>query len=202
MRENGLTVFLVEQNAFHALKLAHRGYVMVNGQITLSGKGRELLERPEIRAAYLEGGRIEEARAFRSRKYCMRKALSAYSCWSPSFWAAGRRLLAGRAIATNLAAFLACCRIQSRPGGAVRFMHFACSAAFAVIALLSRRCAVLHGVRLFRFRIARKSQMVTQYRWLNERGRADALAPQDRPDVNIRARGNRERGFSWKGNDK
>ena len=55
--ENGLTVFLVEQNAYHALKLAHRGYVMVNGRITLSGTGRELLERPEIRQAYLEGGR-------------------------------------------------------------------------------------------------------------------------------------------------
>jgi branched-chain amino acid transport system ATP-binding protein len=51
-----LTVFLVEQNAYHALKLAHRGYVMVNGEITLQGEGRALLQRPEIRAAYLEGG--------------------------------------------------------------------------------------------------------------------------------------------------
>jgi len=55
--EEKLTVFLVEQNAFHALKLAHRGYVMVNGSITLSGTGRELLARPEVKAAYLEGGR-------------------------------------------------------------------------------------------------------------------------------------------------
>jgi branched-chain amino acid transport system ATP-binding protein len=55
--EEKLTVFLVEQNAFHALKLAHRGYVMVNGRITLSGSGRELLARPEVKAAYLEGGR-------------------------------------------------------------------------------------------------------------------------------------------------
>jgi branched-chain amino acid transport system ATP-binding protein len=55
--EQGLTVFLVEQNAFHALKLAHRGYVMVNGLITLSGTGRELLDRPEVKSAYLEGGR-------------------------------------------------------------------------------------------------------------------------------------------------
>jgi branched-chain amino acid transport system ATP-binding protein len=55
--EEKLTVFLVEQNAFHALKLAHRGYVMVNGLITLSGSGRELLERHEIKTAYLEGGR-------------------------------------------------------------------------------------------------------------------------------------------------
>jgi branched-chain amino acid transport system ATP-binding protein len=52
-----LTVFLVEQNAFHALKLAHRGYVMVNGVITMSGSGRELLERHEVKTAYLEGGR-------------------------------------------------------------------------------------------------------------------------------------------------
>ena len=54
-----LTVFLVEQNAFHALKLAHRGYVMVNGVITLSGTGKELLQRPEVKSAYLEGGRQE-----------------------------------------------------------------------------------------------------------------------------------------------
>lgn len=53
----GLTVFLVEQNAFGALKLAHRGYVMVNGMVTLSGTGQELLANPEVRAAYLEGGR-------------------------------------------------------------------------------------------------------------------------------------------------
>jgi branched-chain amino acid transport system ATP-binding protein len=52
----GLTVFLVEQNAFGALKLAHRGYVMVNGMVTLSGSGKELLANPEVRAAYLEGG--------------------------------------------------------------------------------------------------------------------------------------------------
>ena len=54
-RKDGLSVFLVEQNAFHALKLAHRGYVMVNGQITLSGTGRDLLANPQVRAAYLEG---------------------------------------------------------------------------------------------------------------------------------------------------
>lgn len=56
-RQDGLTVLIVEQNANHALKLAHRGYVMVNGLITLAGSGTELLQRPEIRAAYLEGGR-------------------------------------------------------------------------------------------------------------------------------------------------
>jgi branched-chain amino acid transport system ATP-binding protein len=56
-RNEGLTIFLVEQNAFHALQLADRAYVMVNGSITLSGAGRDLLARPDVRAAYLEGGR-------------------------------------------------------------------------------------------------------------------------------------------------
>lgn len=55
-KERGITVFLVEQNAYHALRLADRGYVMVNGQITLSGTGDELLHMEEVRAAYLEGG--------------------------------------------------------------------------------------------------------------------------------------------------
>lgn len=55
-RSQGLTVFLVEQNAFGALKLANRGYVMVNGNVTMSGTGKELLANPEVRAAYLEGG--------------------------------------------------------------------------------------------------------------------------------------------------
>jgi branched-chain amino acid transport system ATP-binding protein len=54
-RTQKLTVFLVEQNAYHALKLAHRAYVMVNGQITMSGTGSELLAREDIKAAYLEG---------------------------------------------------------------------------------------------------------------------------------------------------
>ncbi|MGB6117773.1 MAG: ABC transporter ATP-binding protein [Mesorhizobium sp.] len=55
-KDEGLTVFLVEQNAFGALKLASRGYVLVNGNVTMSGTGKELLANPEVRAAYLEGG--------------------------------------------------------------------------------------------------------------------------------------------------
>jgi branched-chain amino acid transport system ATP-binding protein len=52
----GMTILLVEQNAYHALKLAHRGYVLVNGRITMAGTGPQLLADPEVRAAYLEGG--------------------------------------------------------------------------------------------------------------------------------------------------
>lgn len=55
-REEGVTIFLVEQNAYHALRLADRGYVLVNGRVRLSGTGRELLANAEVRSAYLEGG--------------------------------------------------------------------------------------------------------------------------------------------------
>nr|WP_264193970.1 ABC transporter ATP-binding protein [Marinomonas algarum] len=51
----GMTIFLVEQNANHALKLADRGYVMVNGEIRMAGTGQELLVNPEVRDAYLGG---------------------------------------------------------------------------------------------------------------------------------------------------
>jgi len=54
-RSQGMTVFLVEQNAYHALNLAHRGYVMVNGMISITGTGKELLQNTEIQRAYLEG---------------------------------------------------------------------------------------------------------------------------------------------------
>ena len=49
----GMTLFLVEQNARHALSLSDRAYVMVNGQIRLSGSGQALLNDPEVRKAYL-----------------------------------------------------------------------------------------------------------------------------------------------------
>jgi branched-chain amino acid transport system ATP-binding protein len=52
-----MAVLLVEQNAYHALKLAHRAYVLQTGRITLSGSGTELLANRDVRAAYLEGGR-------------------------------------------------------------------------------------------------------------------------------------------------
>jgi branched-chain amino acid transport system ATP-binding protein len=55
--QEGVTVLLVEQNAHHALKLAHRGYVLVNGAIAMAGRAADLLADREVRAAYLEGGR-------------------------------------------------------------------------------------------------------------------------------------------------
>ncbi|ROR32853.1 ABC transporter ATP-binding protein [Inmirania thermothiophila] len=55
-RQQKVTIFLVEQNAYHALRLAHRAYVMATGRIIMTGTGQELLANPEVRAAYLEGG--------------------------------------------------------------------------------------------------------------------------------------------------
>ena len=56
-KEKKVTVFLVEQNAKKALELADRGYVLVNGKISLEGKGKGLLTNPDVQAAYLEGGK-------------------------------------------------------------------------------------------------------------------------------------------------
>ncbi len=56
INRSGVTVLLVEQNAFHALRLAHRGYVMATGRIVVHGTGKELLANEEVRKAYLEGG--------------------------------------------------------------------------------------------------------------------------------------------------
>lgn len=54
--DHGMTVLLVEQNAHHALRVAHRAYVLQHGRIVLEGSGRELLASSEVRAAYLEAG--------------------------------------------------------------------------------------------------------------------------------------------------
>ncbi len=55
LAKTGMTIFLVEQNANHALRLSHRAYVMVNGEIRLTGTGKELLSNDEVRNAYLGG---------------------------------------------------------------------------------------------------------------------------------------------------
>nr|WP_244670324.1 ABC transporter ATP-binding protein [Rhodoplanes elegans] len=53
IRKDGVTVVMVEQNAFAALELSDRSYVLEQGRVTLTGTGRELLENPHVRAAYL-----------------------------------------------------------------------------------------------------------------------------------------------------
>ena len=116
-------MLLVEQNAFHALKLAHRGYVMVNGRIALSGAVEELLARPEMKAAYLEGAGVEEPWAQLNRLY----VLPPTSDFSPVtvVLGGGAAFLAGQAIAATWRPWwhvpgTCCCS-----AGAVRFLHFA-----------------------------------------------------------------------------
>jgi branched-chain amino acid transport system ATP-binding protein len=53
INRSGTTILLVEQNAHMALSIASRGYVLENGRITMSGSGRELLDDPSVREAYL-----------------------------------------------------------------------------------------------------------------------------------------------------
>ena len=53
LNRDGMSILLVEQNAFHALKLAHRAYVLVTGEVLLSGNASDLRDDPRIRGAYL-----------------------------------------------------------------------------------------------------------------------------------------------------
>ena len=56
INKEGTSIILVEQNARMALRLAHRGYVMITGEIAMAGTGEELLNNDDVRAAYLDGG--------------------------------------------------------------------------------------------------------------------------------------------------
>ncbi len=171
-------MFLVEQNAFHALKLAHRGYVMVNGLITMSGTGRELLERPEVKPP------ISKAAGSRSMTDGSPAELDPALFYEDGSFGifllvtvmlgGGAAALAGRAIAHDLAAVVAVVVYMLILGAAVRFLHFALVRRHAAVAaLLRRRRRGLHGSRaLLGFRAARAAQMVSQYRWINAAGRA------------------------------
>ncbi|MEM7192076.1 MAG: ABC transporter ATP-binding protein [Pseudomonadota bacterium] len=66
LNAEGLSVFLVEQNAYHALKLASFGYVMVNGRITMRGTGAELLASEDVQRAYLDGATVPDKEAISS----------------------------------------------------------------------------------------------------------------------------------------
>ena len=126
--EDGLTVFLVEQNAFHALKLAHRGYVMVNGLITLSGTGRELLDRPEVKSAYLEGGR-QAGRAMMPslsmQGFLHEEGSFGVFLLVTIILGGGAAVLAGRAIALTWRPWWQIVAYMLILGAAVRFIHFA-----------------------------------------------------------------------------
>ena len=170
--ENGLTVFLVEQNAYHALKLAHRGYVMVNGLITLSGTRPRIAGTPEIKAAYLEGGRPlnEISTAFSIPEFLYEEHSFGVFLWSQSCWAAGRPWLAGRAIATTWRPRWQLPHMASFWPAAVRFIHFSSVRRdLSVASLLSGRLRASARVRAPRLSGPRaRHQMVNAISWINE----------------------------------
>jgi len=53
VKEDGVTILLVEQNAYKSLQIADKAYIMETGRITLTGKGKELLNNDHVRKAYL-----------------------------------------------------------------------------------------------------------------------------------------------------
>ena len=103
-------MFLVEQNAFGALKLAHRGYVMVNGNVTMSGTGKELLANPRSarrlsrRRAPLTAGAEEKLRC------------RAFSTKKPSIW----QFLFVTCLLGGWAAWMTGQAPARRPGAAIR----------------------------------------------------------------------------------
>ena len=166
---DGLTVFLVEQNAYHALKLAHRGYVMVNGEITLTGTGTELLARPEIRAAYLEGGARSMARGYRSDRLYAGEAIGAVLLVT-GFLGCGAAWLSGRAIAATWRPSWKVALAMVPLAAAARFIHFALFEGnlLSLLAIGSDLCLFLI-VGLLAWRATRATQMVRQYPWLYAR---------------------------------
>ena len=155
-RTEKLTVFLVEQNAFHALKLAHRGYVMVNGVITLSGTGKELLERPEVKAAYLEGGRQDGRRSrkvlggFMSGIIYEEEYIGLFLLVT-AFMGGGAAWLAGPGDRVDLAAVVACGGLHADPRRRRAVHPFrAVRGHAAVAAILRSRHGRLPDLRLSR----------------------------------------------------
>ena len=164
-------MFLVEQNAFGALKLATRGYVMVNGNVTMSGTGKELLANPEVRAAYLEGGGIERGGGRTMQRHPLRRTLDlavllrhlpARRLGGLDDGHAPARRPGGRYRASSSILLLL--------GIAVRFIHHALfdgtmfSPQYYIVDTV-----ILLVIGIVGYRYTRTDQMVTQYHWLYER---------------------------------
>ena len=165
----GLTVFLVEQSAYHALRLAHRGYVLVNGRITMSGSGSELLGSPEVQAAYLEGGAHSRASKEHVLDLALRRQPAGVFILTVVI-GGGAAFLAGRGLARSWKPFWRVYFYMALLAVAVRFFHYALfdgnllSLYYYLVTYVVMLAAGVLG-----FRAMRTTQMVTQYRWLYER---------------------------------
>jgi branched-chain amino acid transport system ATP-binding protein len=73
LNREGLTIFLVEQNAYAALSVAHTGYVIENGRIVLDGPSGELIQNKDVREFYLGTARVGQKRFLEAKRYKRRK---------------------------------------------------------------------------------------------------------------------------------
>ena len=166
---HGLPVFIVEQNAYHSLKLAHRGYVMVNGRITLSGSGSELLEQRGSADRLSRRRRRKETRGSLPLTY-----LSDDGPWVflvlTCILGGGAAFLAGRGLAGSWKPFWRIFFYMVLLAAAVRFFHYALfDGTLTSLYYYLVTYAILLIAALLGFRAMRTTQMVTQYRWLYER---------------------------------
>ena len=170
--EDGLTVFLVEQNAYHALKLAHRGYVMVNGQITLSRHGQRIAGAPRNQVGLSRGRPAlnEISAAFSIPEFLYEEGSFGVFVLVTIILGGGaatagrprhsRNLAAVRGRLSRYGFVLAGpydLSISACYGGTFLSFHY-----YLVDAIF----CMLFG--LFRLQGRPRIQMVTQYRWLNE----------------------------------
>jgi hypothetical protein len=163
-----MTVFLVEQNAFHALKLAHRAYVMVSGIITMSGTGQELLARPRYAPPISKADGIEKVHAMPQVIY---DSSSDNALWIfllvTVAMGGGAAYVSGKASPRPGGPTGMCRSTWSLLAAAIRFGHFALFQeplislkSFAVDLLVALVAAS------FGYRLVRAGQMARQYGWL------------------------------------
>ena len=159
-----LTVFLVEQNAYHALKLAHRGYVMVNGEITLKGGGASCCNGRKSAPPISKAGSAEMDRLYAG------ETIGHVILVDPLCSAAAARWLSGRAIAATWRPPWQVAIAMLLIAAAARFIHFALFQGdlLSSAVLRGRRCIFLI-LGLLAWRMPRAAQMVRQYPWLYAR---------------------------------
>ena len=142
--KEGLTVFLVEQNAFHALKLAHRAYVMVNGKITMSGTGKELLAQPR------NPRRLSRREPLNHVTFRRRQAVDVFLIMTVII-GGGAAFLAGRNLASRWRPWWMPAAYMIPLGLALRFFHYALfDGELLVAALFHHRHGGAHCGRLAR----------------------------------------------------
>ena len=161
-------VFLVEQNAYHALQLAHRGYVMVNGRSPCPGTGRELLESEEVRPPISKAARKRPGEGSRG-DLLSDDGLRVFLVLTVII-GGGAAFLSGRGLARIVEAVLADFFLYGAARRCDALLPLRPVRRHADLSLYYSSSPMRAAHRcLARLRAMRTTQMVTQYRWLYER---------------------------------